>query len=176
MPSFILVGQGDGNKIYQVGRIGYDTNPSGTDTGDKAYTANLETERMSPAGEDALIRIRRVVLRALASKTWTVTMRVYVDDVQTQIWDNDETSATFGTQIDQEIVVSSEAMADASEGEVIIEADVDATGTFLQVHIDILSSDITGYFLPESIETHLQVLRESKSRSTLDVSSAPWSE
>ena len=168
MPSFILVGQGNGPRIYQIGRIGYDTNPSGTDTGDKAYTANLETERMSPGGEDALIRIRRVVLRALALKTWKITMRVYVDDVQTQIWDNDETSATFGTQIDQEIIVESGPISETSEGEVIIEGDVDATGTYVQVHIDILSSDITGYFLPESMEVHLQPIRESKSRATAE--------
>jgi len=177
MSSFILAGAGDSNKIYQIGRIGYDSGAVASfpqDPGETTYYGEFETERMSPAGEDGLVRFRRIVLRALTQGSWEIYMEVFVDDVQTKIWDNDETSSTYGQQINQSITITSKEGAPG--GEAIMEADIDATGTFVQVFVRIASEDIQGYFLPESLEAHVQAIRESKSRSTLDVSVAPWAE
>lgn len=166
----VLFGEAGSNSIYQIGKVGYDSGPSGalyTDPDDTPFTGTLKTERISPAGEDALVRFRRVALRAYKVGTWAATFTVWVDDVQTKIWDNDGDSVTFGEQLDQVVTITSES-DDTGEGEAVIEVDIDATGTFIQVQVELQSDEIQGYFLPESIEVHLQAIREAKSRDTAE--------
>ena len=164
----LLFGEANSNKIYSVGKVGYDSGDEATyDPNTTAFTGTLRTERISPAGEDALVRFRRVVLRAYKVGSWKATIRAWVDDERTKIWDNDDESDTWGEQVDQEVVIEADE-EDTGAGEAILEMDIDATGTFIQVEVDLLSSDIKGYFLPESLETHVQVIRETVSRDTAE--------
>jgi hypothetical protein len=166
----VLVGEANSPKIYKIGKVGYDSGNVGglsEDPNGTQFKGTIKTERLSPAGEDGLCRFRRVVLRALKLGSWKVKFTVWVDDVQTKRFDNTvytPDSATFPT-VDQIIEISSNT-DDTAEGEAIIEADIDAHGTFIQVEVELASTDITGYFLPESIEVHLQAIRQSKSRAT----------
>jgi len=164
--TLVYLGEIGTGKIYKVGKVGFDSGAVATfDPNSTPFTGTLKTERMSPAGEDALVRFRRVVLRALKTGAWTVKFTVWVDDTQTQTYDN--TLADSPLQ-DQTITVSSAATDDGTLKEVIIEADIDAVGTFIQVQLEIDSDDITGIFFPESIETHVQVIREAVSRATAE--------
>ena len=168
----VLIGEANTNKIYKIGQVGYDSGSSSTeDPNDTPFTGIIETERMSPAGEAGLVRYRRVALRAYKVGAWKATFTVKVDDEQTKVFDNTvyaPDSTTFPL-VDQTIEVESDP-EDTGEGEVVIEADIDAHGTFIQVKVELVSTDITGYFLPESIEVHLQPIRQSKSRSTAESS------
>jgi hypothetical protein len=164
----VLFGEANSDKIYKVGKVGYDSGDPNAVTEDPnatAFTGTIKTERLSPAGEAGLGRFRRVVLRALKLGSWEVTFTIWVDDVQTQRFDNTvlaPDSPTFPL-VDQTITVVSDT-DDTGEGEAIIEADIDAVGTFIQVQVDIVSTDILGYFLPESIEVHLQPIRQARSQ------------
>ena len=159
--TIVLFGEAGSNKIYKIGKVGYDSGATATfDPDSTVFTGEMKTERVSPAGEDGLVRFRRIVLRALKGGEWTVTFTIWVDDIQTQIYDNTQDSSPL---INQTIVISNDA-DDLGEGEAVIEADIDATGTFVQVLVSMDSDDIKGYFLPESIEMHGQVMRQSRSR------------
>jgi len=157
----LLVGSTTGGKVYKVGKVGYDSGSGPTyDPETTPFTGTMKTERMSPTGEAGLMRFRRVALRALKNGEYTATFIVWVDDVQTQIYDNTESTSPL---TDQTIVISNPDN-DASEGEAILQADIDATGTFIQVQIELESTDIKGFFLPESIEIHGQAIRQTISR------------
>ena len=161
----VLFGEAGSNKIYKIGKVGYDSGTVATsDPGSTEFTGTLTTERISPAGEDGLVRFRRVALRALKGGEWTVQFTVWVNDVQTQVYDNTVDSSPLADQV---ITITNDA-DDLAEGEVIIEADIDATGTYIQVEVVLLSGNIKGYFLPESIEMHGQVIREAVSRATAE--------
>ena len=167
----VLIGEANSNVIYKIGKVGYDSGDPNAITEDPnatPFTRTLKTERLSPAGEDGLARFRRVALRALKLGTWEVTFKIWVDDVRTKIFDNTveyaPDSATF-PMVDQVVTITSDT-DDSGEGEAIIEVDIDAHGTFIQVEVELTSTNINGYFLPESIEVHLQAIRQSKSRST----------
>lgn len=154
--SAVLIGEPDGGKIYQAGRVGFDAgSPVSLDSGSQSYTGTLKSERISPAGEGGLCVFRRVALRVLRSGSFEVTMKVYVDDEQTKIY------SSGSTQVDQAVVIS---RTNRALGETVIEADLEAVGTFIQVEIVVESGDVTGVFLPESIETHYRPIKAAKSR------------
>lgn len=164
--TLVYLGEIGSGKIFKIGKVGFDSGATVTfDPNSTPFTGTLKTERMSPAGEDALVRFRRVVLRALKTGAWTVKFTIWVDDKQTQVYDNTQTDSP---KIDQVITISSPSDDDGTLKEVLIEADIDATGTFIQVQLEMDSDDITGIFFPESIETHVQVMRETVSRATAE--------
>lgn len=164
--TIVLMGDTTGGRIYKIGKVGYDSGNSATyDPEMTPFTGYLKTERVSPAGEDGLMRFRRVVLRALKSGEYTATFKVWVDDERTKVFDNTQITSP---KIDQTIVISNPTDEELDEGEAILEADIDATGTFIQVQVELTSTDIKGYFLPESIEIHGQALRPAKSRATAE--------
>jgi hypothetical protein len=153
MPTRILIAGNAGPRVYAAGRVGLDTGPD--DVGG-AYTALLKTERLSPAGEGGLVHFRRVLLRVLHTGTFTVTLRAYVDEVQTQVY-------VGSTLTDQEFTYTQTAPL-VSPDESLIEVDIDAHGTFIQVELEVQSDEITGVFLPESLSIGARVLRPGRQR------------
>ncbi len=83
MPTRIITGDRSGSRIYTVGRVGYD---SIADDAGGTFSANLRTERFSPAGEGGLVMFRRVQARIWHTGAFSGAMRVYVDGVQTQAY------------------------------------------------------------------------------------------
>lgn len=161
--TIVFLGEQGTGKIFKIGKVGFDSGSVATfDPNSTPFTGTLKTERMSPAGEDALVRFRRVALRAFKTGGWTAKFTIWVDDVQTQVYDN---TTLTSVKVDQVITITAPSDDQGEEKEVLLEADIDAVGTFIQVQIELISSDITGIFLPESIETHVQVMRETVSRS-----------
>ena len=157
MPTSVFAAEKGGSHIYRIGRVGYDT---GTADSGGVFSAELKTERISPAGEDGLCFFRRVVLRVWHTGAYSLTMTVYVDDVQTKTFN----SAT-GAPTPQTIVLSRVAPT-TSPIESVVEASIWAQGTYITVDIVVQSDDITGVFLPETIECHYLPIRASKSRPT----------
>lgn len=155
----VYVGANDGGKLYRVGQVGSDSGSAvGKDSGSQAFTATLKTERVSPAGENGLAHFRRVGLRMLRSGPAKITMRVYVDDEQTKIFDNTKSESP---ETVQEIVFDKNSIP---LGEDIIEADINAVGTYIQVELEITSSDILGTFLAETLLTHYRPIRTAAQR------------
>jgi len=164
--TLVYLGEIGTGKIYRVGKVGFDSGATASyDPNSTAFTGTLKTERMSPAGENALVRFRRVALRVLQSGGWTVKFTIWVDDKQTQTYDNDTAGSP---KVDQTITISNPSTDTGALKEALIEADIDAVGTYIQVQIELVSSDITGVFMPESIETQVQVMRETVSRATAE--------
>lgn len=167
MPQTALyVGENDGNTIYRIGQVGVDSGSSvGLDAGSTSYTGALKSERISPTGEGGLSRFRRVALRVLRSGPAQFRMRVWVDDEQTEIYDNDVTGSP---EVGQEVVFSLDSVPLQED---VVEVSLDATGTFIQVELEIRSGNIPGLFLPESIETHFYPIRMTEARDGEDVQS-----
>lgn len=154
--SAILAGTTNSGSVYRIGRVGFDGgSPASLDSGSQSYTGTLETERISPVGEGGLAHFRRVALRVLRSGGYEATITVFVDDEQTQIYN------TSSDLEDQSVVVTGTAQP---LGEDIIEVDISAVGTFIQVKVEVQSEDVTGVFLPEYIETHFYPVRAAESR------------
>ena len=152
MPVPVFAGEQSGNKIYRVGRVGFDS--GNTDAGG-AYTGTLRTEKISPLGESGLCYFRRVVLRVFRTGAFTVTFKVYVDGAQTKIFN------ASSQKVDQTIVVT-KAAPTISPDETIVEGEIAGKGTYIEVEMTILSTDGTGVFLPEELEVHFQPLREAR--------------
>jgi hypothetical protein len=155
MPTRLMIAGNAGHRIYVAGRVGLDTGPD--DVGGP-YTALMRTERFSPAGENALLHFRRVALRVWHTGSFAGTMRVYVDETQTQYY----TSA--GVLTDQELAFSADAPT-LTPDETIVEMDINAQGTYIQVELEIESDAITGVFLPETIFVGARVLRPGRQRN-----------
>ena len=83
MPARIITGDHSDSRIYTIGRVGYDS--VGNDAGG-VFSANLRTERFSPAGEGGLVVFRRIQVRIWHAGAFSGIMRVYVDGVQTQAY------------------------------------------------------------------------------------------
>ncbi|KKL11886.1 hypothetical protein LCGC14_2541290 [marine sediment metagenome] len=149
----LLIGAADGPTLYRIGQIGLDT--GNKDAGTDVYTAILETERQYPAGRDALIHFRRVIVRLARNAVATITMKVFVDEVQTQYY-------LSGVLTDQAIVF---VLTGGGEREDVIEADINAVGTSIRVLLEIDSDDLGGILLIEPIEAHGRVVRPAKSRA-----------
>ena len=156
MPTPIYLGESGGSRIYKVGRTGLDTGTA--DTGG-AYTGTLKTEKISPAGEDGLCYFRRVAIRCWHTGGYTMTVTVYVDGAQTQVY-----SATTGVKETQSVTFVVAAPT-SSPAETISEIDLtEAHGTFIEVQVVAVSTNVTGVWLPESVEVHYLPLRQAKSR------------
>lgn len=148
--SSIYLGERTGARIFRLNRVGYDT--AGADLGSHVYTGTFTTERITPAGPGSLVLFRGVCVNLYSSGTYSITVKVYVDDVQTKLGD--------GTN--QTIVLAS---AVAREGKYSPEAAIEAYGSTIRVEVTVLSSAVTAPFAIESITASGRVIRGSKSRS-----------
>jgi hypothetical protein len=154
MPNPLIVAQNSGSYIYRIGRIGLDSGTKDAqDTagaGGFAYTATIRTDPQSPLGEGGLARFRRIVLRVLRQGNFTATLKVYVDDVQTQRWDN---TVSPSVKVDQTVQF---VFTDSAElEETILEAAIDAVGTHIALELTAVSTDLSGgLFLLEGGEVH----------------------
>jgi hypothetical protein len=152
MPAQAFIGAADGAGVYKVGRVGLDlgsADPGG------AFTGTFKTERFSPAGEDGLCEFRRVALRIWRTSKFTLTLTVWVDDLPTQVY------SLTGVASDQSLVVSRGTPAVSPE-EIVVEMEIRARGTFIQVQGDVVSSSVSGVFLPESLEVQYLPLRAAR--------------
>ena len=157
MPAFVFATEAAGSRIYRVGRVGMDS--VGNDAGG-AFTSLLRTEKISPAGEDGLCYFRRVALRVWRTGAFKCTMKVWVDGKRTQRWSS-------GVKIDQSIAFDIAAPT-MSPDEAVIEASIEAQGTYVEVELTLSSADVSGMILPESMEVHYLPIRPSKSRSNAE--------
>lgn len=131
-----------------------------------AYTGIIKSERITPfqsggifqpsAGEFGLAHFRRVGIRILHTGGFTITVTAWVDGVQTQYYDSD------GDLQDQTIEFTESAPTSNDPVESLLEADISAKGTYIEVQISVDSTDVTGIFLPESIEVHARPLRRAR--------------
>jgi len=157
VPTRIITGDRDSSRVYTIGRVGYDS--SGDDQGG-VFSANLRTERLSPAGEGGLVVFRRIQARIWHTGAFSGTMVAYVDGVQTQDY-------STGALADQSMAFSASApTAVGSDGgaETIIEMDLSAYGTYIEVEMSVDSNNVTGVFLPESFWIGHRVVRAGLQR------------
>lgn len=151
-----FVGQLDGSRVYRLGVIGTDTGTADPSSG--VYQGRIMTERVSPMGEGGLALFRRAIIRVLKSGVFTATFKVYIDDVQTQIFDATSDQSVL---IPQVVVVTSTASALKEE---IITIDLSQQGTYFQLECTVDSDDLSGVFLIESITAEMYPIRETISR------------
>jgi hypothetical protein len=150
----VFAAESGGSRVYKVGRVGLES--GNQDTGGP-YTATLKTERISPLGLNALLMFRRVACRIWLTGGYTVTMTVYVDGKQTQIY-----SAT-GVLMPQAITFAAGPPTTAPI-ETWIEASIRAPGTYVEVQLVIQSNSLTGIFLPAEMEVNFYPIRTAKER------------
>jgi hypothetical protein len=156
MPNPLYVCPSNGNKIYRVGRIGYDT--GNQDPGSTDYTGQVLTERQSPQGETGEVLYRGVVLRVLLSGTYTFVLRFYIDGTQTVDGEGVAQEVTYTQASGQQL------------GEYLFEAACRGKGTYFQIEVEVTSSDIDGVFLPESATVFYMPLSAAKRTPTVEVS------
>ena len=156
MTTPVYVPELDGSRIYKVGRVGYET---GTEDAGRVYTGLMRSEKISPQGEAGWCRFRRVVLRVRHTSTFTCAVRVYVDGVQTTVYD--QTDMLTGATVLQEVTFAEEAPSNPPD-EVILQVDVIAKGTYIEVELECDSDDVAGTFLPESLEVHYVPVRGTR--------------
>lgn len=147
--SSLYIGERSGARIFRLNRVGYDS--AGADLGSHVYTATFRSERIAPAGLGALVLFRGVTINLYSSGTYSITVKVYVDDVQTKLGDNTA----------QTIVLAS---AVAREGKYSPEAAIEAVGRTIQVEVTVTSSAVTAPFMIESIIATGRVIRGAASR------------
>jgi len=150
----LFLGAADTNILYRVGQVGIDT--GNQDSGAATYVVSISTERQYPAGRNALINWRRVAVRLLRTAPVDITMRVYVDEIQTQVYD------ASSNLVNQTIVFN---QTGGGECEEVVEADIQAVGTSIRIELDINSNDIDGILLLEPFEAHGRTIRPAKSRA-----------
>jgi hypothetical protein len=155
MPNPLYVCPSSGNKLYRVGRIGFDV--ASQDPGSTDFTGELLTERQSPAGETGEVLYRGAVLRVLLSGTYTFVVRFYVDGTQTVDGEGVNQEVTFTATVGQVL------------GEYLFEAAFRGKGTYLQIEIEVVSSDVGGVFLPESATVFYMPLSAAKRTPTVEV-------
>jgi len=154
MPNPLYICPSNTNKIFRVGRIGFDTatqDPNSTD-----FTGELTTERQSPAGETGEVLYRGAVLRVLLSGSYTFVVRFYVDGVQTVDGEGDDQSISF-------------TGSGKPLGEYLFECAFRAKGTYVQLEIELTASDVDGVFLPESAQVFYMPLSTAKRTPTVEV-------
>lgn len=147
-----LFAVGTDPRLYKFGRVGFD---SGSADPGGNYTATMRTEKISPAGELGYCQFRRIGFRIFRTGSFTMTIKVYVDGVQTKIYDG--TSA----KVNQTIVIAKPAPVLSPE-ETLVEADIDGNGTYIEVELTVASSAVTGIFLPEELEVHFRPMRQAR--------------
>jgi hypothetical protein len=158
MPTRVLVASDDGGRVFSLGRVGFDA--AGSDPGG-VYTGTLRTERFSPAGEGGLVHFRRVQVRCWHTGAFTITLTVYVDGVRTRLYSGD-------TLVDQSITFVQAAPTVVGEDggtETILEAAIDAEGTYLEAQLVLDSDALTGVVLPESIPIGFRIIRPGLQRA-----------
>ena len=153
MPSPVFLSERSGSHIYRVGRVGYDSGDQ--DTGG-AYTGTLKSEKQSPLGPQGLCHFRRIGIRIRHTGAFTMTLTVYVDGQQTQIYDSSS------VLVDQTISFTEAAPTGENPTEVLLEGDISARGTYIQLKLTVTSTDVVGVFLPESFDVFYRPLREAK--------------
>lgn len=154
MPTPVYAAENTGARIYRIGRVGFD---SGLQDAGGIYTATLRTDKFTPAGEDGLVQFRRVAIRIWHTGAYELVMRVYVDGVQTSYYVTNTVTA-------QQVTFTRSAPT-SSPAEQVEEADIEKIGTSIEIELVLNSDDVTGIFLPETIEIHGRVIRQSKSRT-----------
>jgi hypothetical protein len=97
--SSLYAGERDGARVFQVGRLGFDQGTQ--DLSATVYTGTYRTERISPAGPNALVNYRRVAIHLLVSGSYTFTVKVWINDGRTQL----------GVGTEQEVTVTGTAGA-----------------------------------------------------------------
>lgn len=154
----VFATENGGSRIYKIGRVGLDSNVPNQDTGG-AFTGVLKTERISPLGLNALLMFRRVACRIWLTSGYKVTMTMYVNGVQTNVYVN-------GVLTPQQVVFGPVAAPANPPIEVWIESSLQAPGTYIEVQLSVLSTDITGgIFLPAEMEVHFFPLRTARERA-----------
>jgi len=153
MPTPVYAAENTGARVYRIGRVGFDT---GAQDAGGVYTATLRTDTFAPAGEDGLVLFRRAAVRIWHTGAYELLMRIYVDGVQTTYY--------VGTTVTAQEVTFVRSAPSPSPAEQVEEADIEKVGTSIEIELVLNSDDITGIFLPETIEIHGRVIRQSKSR------------
>jgi hypothetical protein len=151
----IFACENNGSRLYKIGRVGLDTGAQ--DTGG-VYKSTLKTERISPLGELAVLVFRRVGIRIWRTGSFTFTVTVFVDGAQTTIFDAN------GNKIPQTITFT-QPTPTLPPIETMVEASIQAQGTYIEVQMDINSNNITGIFLPAELEVHFYPLRRARERT-----------
>jgi len=155
MSTACFAAQNGGSRVYKIGRVGFD---AGTEDAGGAYSGKIQSDPLSPDGEGGWTHFRRVQIRVRHTGSFTCTVTLYVDGVQTQIWSS-------GAQVDQSVTFVQAAPVfypTDSEAETILEVDCDACGTFIVVELEVDSDDITGVFLVESVRIGRHTIRPGK--------------
>jgi hypothetical protein len=148
-PLFLIANEA---RVYKMGRVGFD---SGASDPGANYTATMRTEKISPDGELGYCQFRQIGFRIYRTGSFTLTVKVYVDGVQTQIYD------ASSTRVNQVIVITKPAPVLSPE-ETLIEADIDGKGSYVEVELTVASNNVTGVFLPEELEVHYRPLRQAR--------------
>src|SRR6267142_728286 len=151
----VFAAESGGSRVFKIGRVGLDTGTM--DTGG-SYSATLKTERISPMGENTLLMFRRVACRVWRTGGFTTIMTVYVDGIQTQIYNS------LGQLVPQSVtfVVPPPVV---SPIESWIESSIKAPGTYIEVQLAVRSDQLTAIFLPAEIEVHFYPIRTAKERA-----------
>lgn len=148
-PLFII---GTDPRLYKFGRVGFD---SGSADPGGNYTATMRTDKISPAGELGYCHFRRIGFRIYRTGAFTMTVVVYVDGVQTTIYD------ASSNKVNQSIVITKAAPTNSPE-ETLVEADIDGKGTYIEVELTVVSNTVTGVYLPEGLEVHYRPMRQAR--------------
>lgn len=151
--SNVFAAENTGARIYKVGRVGLDT---GTEDSGGVYTMRLKSEKLSPAGEGGLCSFRRVLLRAFHTGSFSGQIKVYVDGVQTQILVSDV--------LTNQVFAFSEGTPVNSPAEALVEMDIEASGSIIEVEVLVDSDAVVGTFLPESIWVGYRAIRPGRQR------------
>lgn len=146
--SSLYAGERAGARVFRVGRIGFDQ--GSTDLGANVYTGVYRTERFAPAGVGALVNFRRIAIHLLSSGTYEFTVKVWVDNVRTQV-DGEDQLVTISGGVG--------ALQEITE-----EIEIEAEGSHIQVEITLDSDDVDGIFLIEGIRARGRILRRSSGR------------
>lgn len=160
MPVPLIIIEAVGARVYQFGRVGFD---SGTADPGGNFTATMRTEQIAPAGESGLCQFRRVGFRIFRTGSFTMTIKVYVDGVQTKVYDANS------VLVDQVITISKEAPSNSPET-TLVEADIDGRGTYVEVELTVTSNNIVGLYLPEELDIHYRPLQQSSLRIAKETS------
>lgn len=167
--SNLYLGATGDNRLFRVGQVGINT--GNTDPDGSLNTAFLTTERQYPAGRDALVNFRRVVLRFKHNAAFIMSSLVYVDEQNTEIFIN----GTPGTQVHSistpiSLPSPSIQQGDTDMPESTVSLDFAASGSSIQVFVGFVldhfqGADPEGIVMLESIEAHGRVIRPSRSRA-----------
>jgi len=138
-----------------------------------AYTGIIKSERITPfkeqgSGELGLAHFRRVGLRILHTGSFTITVTVWVDGVQTKYYDDSDSNPDNWAWTAQTISFTEAAPTAAHPVEALLEADINAKGTYIEVQISVVSTAVSGVFLPESIEVHARPIKRARALSSAE--------